>query len=89
MKGGARRTPRAAMVRIHGLPLALLALVVPERPIEWSLPLIGAFVYNAVGGMVIGTLLWLYILARDDQRHELARRAGRGWRPAAPVLREA
>ena len=46
------------------VPLIGIALLVPERPIEWGGHFIGALVYNAVGGMAIATLLWLYILQR-------------------------
>jgi drug/metabolite transporter (DMT)-like permease len=46
------------------IPLIAAALIVPERPIEWSGYFIGALVYNGVGGMAIATLLWLYILQR-------------------------
>jgi drug/metabolite transporter (DMT)-like permease len=46
------------------VPLAVLALVVPERPIDWSASFIVALIYNAVGGMAVATLLWLYILQR-------------------------
>jgi drug/metabolite transporter (DMT)-like permease len=46
------------------IPLILAALVVPERPIEWNGPFIAALSFNAVGGMAIATLLWLYILYR-------------------------
>jgi drug/metabolite transporter (DMT)-like permease len=50
---------------LYGLvPLVALAVLVPERPIEWSGYFIGALVYNAVGGMAVATLLWLYILQR-------------------------
>lgn len=43
-------------------PLILLALVVPERPIEWSGAFVVALTYNIVGGMALATLLWLYIV---------------------------
>jgi drug/metabolite transporter (DMT)-like permease len=46
------------------VPLAVLALVVPERPIEWNGSFIAALTYNALGGMALATLLWLYILQR-------------------------
>jgi drug/metabolite transporter (DMT)-like permease len=46
------------------VPLIGAALVVPERPIEWNSVFIGSLAYNAVGGMAIATLLWLYILYR-------------------------
>ena len=46
------------------VPLAIAALLVPERPIEWNGAFVGALAYNAVGGMALATLLWLYILQR-------------------------
>jgi drug/metabolite transporter (DMT)-like permease len=50
---------------VYGMvPLVVIALVTDERPIEWSGYFIGALAYNAVGGMAIATLLWLYILQR-------------------------
>jgi drug/metabolite transporter (DMT)-like permease len=44
------------------VPLIAAAWLVPERPIEWSGAFIAALSFNAVGGMAIATLLWLYIL---------------------------
>jgi drug/metabolite transporter (DMT)-like permease len=50
---------------LYGLvPLVVVAALVPERTIEWSGYFIGALVYNALGGMAIATLLWLFILQR-------------------------
>ncbi len=46
------------------VPLIVVALVVPERPIEWSGYFVGALIYNAVGGTALAMLLWLYILQR-------------------------
>jgi drug/metabolite transporter (DMT)-like permease len=46
------------------LPLVVIAWLTDERPIVWSGYFIGALAYNAVGGMAIATLLWLYILQR-------------------------
>lgn len=46
------------------VPLAVAAALVPERPIEWTAPFVGALLYNIVGGMAIATLLWQYILQR-------------------------
>jgi len=46
------------------IPLIGAAWLVPERAIEWTWPFIAALSYNAVGGMAIATLLWLYILYR-------------------------
>jgi drug/metabolite transporter (DMT)-like permease len=46
------------------LPLVVIALLTDERPIVWNGYFIGALAYNAIGGMAIATLLWLYILQR-------------------------
>jgi drug/metabolite transporter (DMT)-like permease len=46
------------------IPLVAIALLVDERPIEWSNAFIGALIYNGVGGMAIAPLLWLNILQR-------------------------
>jgi drug/metabolite transporter (DMT)-like permease len=46
------------------VPLAAVAALVPERPIEWSTSFVIALTYNAIGGMAAATLLWLYILQR-------------------------
>jgi len=46
------------------IPLVVAALLVPERPIEWSGYFIGALVFNAVGCTALAMLLWLYILQR-------------------------
>jgi drug/metabolite transporter (DMT)-like permease len=46
------------------VPLVVVAWIVPERTIEWSGAFVGALAFNAVGGMAIATLLWLYILQR-------------------------
>ena len=46
------------------LPLVVIAWLTDERPIEWSRYFIGALANNAIGGMAIAPLLWLYILQR-------------------------
>lgn len=46
------------------LPLVLLALTVPERPIDWSGYFIGALLYSAVICQAVAFLLWLYILGK-------------------------
>jgi drug/metabolite transporter (DMT)-like permease len=46
------------------LPLVIIAWLTDERPIVWSGYFVFALIYNAVGGMAIATLLWLYILQR-------------------------
>jgi drug/metabolite transporter (DMT)-like permease len=50
---------------VYGVaPLVVLAWLTDERPIEWSGYFIGALAYNAIGGMALAPLLWLYILQR-------------------------
>jgi drug/metabolite transporter (DMT)-like permease len=44
--------------------VVLVALLVPERAIEWSTELIGAVVYNAVLGSAIAWALWLFVIER-------------------------
>jgi drug/metabolite transporter (DMT)-like permease len=46
------------------VPLVAVALLVHERPIEWTGSFTAALAFNAVAGMAIATLLWLYILNR-------------------------
>jgi drug/metabolite transporter (DMT)-like permease len=46
------------------VPLAAAALLVSERAIDWNGYFVGALAYNAIGGMAVATLLWLYILQR-------------------------
>ena len=46
------------------LPLIAAAMLIPERPTEWSAYAIFALAYNAIGGMAVATFLWLYILQR-------------------------
>jgi drug/metabolite transporter (DMT)-like permease len=46
------------------VPLVIIAWLTDERPIVWNGYFVGALAYNAVGGMAIAPLLWLYILQR-------------------------
>ncbi|MEW6335336.1 MAG: EamA family transporter [Thermodesulfobacteriota bacterium] len=46
------------------IPLALLALTVPERPIAWSWYFAGALFYTSVIGQSLTYLLWFYVLNR-------------------------
>jgi drug/metabolite transporter (DMT)-like permease len=63
--GRAELLSLTAWQMLFGLaPLVVLAIAVPERPIEWNGPFIAALTYNALGGMALATLLWLYILQR-------------------------
>ncbi len=44
--------------------VVIVALLVPERPIEWSSELTGAVAYNAVLGSAIAWALWLFVVER-------------------------
>jgi drug/metabolite transporter (DMT)-like permease len=43
-------------------PLALLALLVPERPLDWQPAFVAALLFHSVITTALGWLLWLYIL---------------------------
>jgi len=45
-----------------GIPLALLALLVPSPPIQWTGYLVGALIYNTILATALAWLLWLYVL---------------------------
>lgn len=65
VKGPAELLSTTTWQMAFGLvPLVPVALLLDERPIEWSGYFIGALAYNAVGGMAVATLLWLYILQK-------------------------
>jgi drug/metabolite transporter (DMT)-like permease len=44
--------------------VALVAMLVPERAIEWSSELVAAVAYNAVLGSAIAWALWLFVVER-------------------------
>jgi drug/metabolite transporter (DMT)-like permease len=44
------------------IPLVILALTIPQRPIEWSLYFTGGVIYTSVIGQSFTLLLWFYIL---------------------------
>ena len=46
------------------LPLILIALSVPSKPIVWSVPFMAALFYSVVPGNAIAWLLWFYALSR-------------------------
>lgn len=46
------------------VPLALLALALPERPIEWSWYFLGALIYTSIIGQSLTLILWFYVLNR-------------------------
>jgi len=47
-----------------GIPLVLLALLVPSRPIVWSAPFVLALIYSVILGNAIAWSLWFYALSR-------------------------
>ena len=49
---------------LGGFPLAIVALMVPAPPIEWSTPLIVALAYNVIPATAVAWLLWMYALKR-------------------------
>jgi len=44
------------------VPLIVIAILVPSRPIEWSTEFIAALAYNVIPATAISWVLWLYIL---------------------------
>jgi drug/metabolite transporter (DMT)-like permease len=44
------------------VPLVLIAVLVPSRPIEWSGEFVAALAYNVIPATAISWVLWLYIL---------------------------
>ena len=64
---GVRVTPlslTAWQMLCGALALVLVALVVPERPIDWSPAFVAALAYNAVLASGLAWLLWAYIVQR-------------------------
>lgn len=49
---------------IGTLGVIVIALVVPEKPIEWSNWFIGALIYNALLASGLAWLMWSYVVAR-------------------------
>lgn len=44
------------------IPLALIAILVPSRAIEWSGEFIGALAYNVIPATAVSWALWLFVL---------------------------
>lgn len=44
------------------VPLIVIALLVPSRPIEWSGAFVGALAYNVIPATAVSWVLWLFIL---------------------------
>ncbi len=49
---------------IGAVPLVLLALIVPERPVEWSGAYIGILAFMSIASTALCWWLWIYILDR-------------------------
>lgn len=49
---------------LGAIPLVLLALILPERPVHWSLHFAGILAFVSVVSLAGCWLLWLYILSR-------------------------
>lgn len=47
---------------VGGVGLGLVALVVPERPIDWTPALIGGLLYTAVMASSLAWLLWMFVV---------------------------
>lgn len=64
-RGGVSALSLTAWQMLLGtLGVVAIALLVPERPIEWSGYLVGALVYNAVLASGLAWLMWSYVVAR-------------------------
>lgn len=64
-RGGVSALSLTAWQMLIGtLGVVAIALLVPERPIEWSNYFIGALVYNAVLASGLAWLMWSYVVAR-------------------------
>ncbi len=44
------------------IPLAIIAIAVPSRAIEWSGAFVGALAYNVIPATAISWVLWLFVL---------------------------
>jgi drug/metabolite transporter (DMT)-like permease len=49
---------------LGAVPLVLLAVVIPERPTDWSLSYIGILFFMCVASTAMCWWLWIYILDR-------------------------
>lgn len=47
-----------------GIPILLIAWLVPQPPIDWSWPFIGAIAFNTLPANALAWLLWLWLLQR-------------------------
>ena len=64
-RGGVSALSLTAWQMLIGtLVVGVIALLVPERPIEWTNWFIGALVYNALLASGLAWLMWSYVVAR-------------------------
>lgn len=49
---------------IGSVPLVLLALIIPERPTEWTLSYTGILIFMSVASTALCWWLWIYVLDR-------------------------
>ncbi|MGA7964511.1 MAG: DMT family transporter [Gammaproteobacteria bacterium] len=49
---------------VGAVPIAIVALVLPASPIQWTTPFILALAYNVVLGTGLAWFMWLFILSR-------------------------
>ena len=64
-RGGTSALSLTAWQMLIGtLVVGVIALLVPERPIEWTNWFIGALVYNALLASGLAWLMWSYVVAR-------------------------
>ncbi|HEV2321381.1 MAG TPA: DMT family transporter [Gammaproteobacteria bacterium] len=46
------------------VPLVLVALLVPGRPVEWTTPYVAALLYNIIPANALAWALWLFVMGR-------------------------
>jgi drug/metabolite transporter (DMT)-like permease len=46
------------------VPLVIVAFIIREGPVNWSVPFIAALVYNVIPGNAVAWFLWLYVLEK-------------------------
>lgn len=46
------------------VPLVFVALLIPGRPVEWTVPYVVALLYNIIPGNALAWALWLFVVGR-------------------------
>jgi len=49
---------------LGSIPLAVIALAVPEHPVAWTPRFVGALLYSAIAGGALAFCLWFYAVSR-------------------------